>query len=66
MNVTILYQAFADRDKAVLWMKERYAEYPDGSIVSSFMTKDNGWTTSFIVINQAKLYPEKKKLIKII
>ena len=66
MNVTILYKPFNDRDKAVLWMKERYTEYPDDSIVSSFMTKDNGWTTSFVVINQAKLKPEKKKLIKII
>ena len=66
MNVTILYQLCDKRDKAVLWMKERYAEYPDGSIVSSFMTKDNGWTTSFVVINQAKLKPEKKKLIKIV
>lgn len=65
MNVNIVTQSFTERSKAAVWMKERYAEYPDGSIVSSFMTKDNGWTTCYIVIDQAKLKPEKKKLIKI-
>ena len=65
MNVTIVTQSFTERSKAALWMKERYAEYPDGSIVSSFMTKDNGWNTCYIVIDQAKLKPAKKRLIKI-
>ncbi|MBQ2175579.1 MAG: hypothetical protein II453_11130 [Alphaproteobacteria bacterium] len=65
MNVKILTQAFAERSHAVNWMEERYAEYPDGSIVSSCMTKDNNLTLCYIVIDLAKLKPEKKKLIKI-
>lgn len=65
MNVTIVTQSFSERSQAALWMKERYAEYPDGSIVSSFMTKDKDWNTCYIVIDQAKLRPIKKRLIKI-
>jgi hypothetical protein len=65
MNVTIVSQEFIDGSKAVAWMKEQYAEYPDDSIVSSFMTKDKDWNTCYIVIDQAKLRPTKNKLIKI-
>ena len=66
MNVTILYQAFADRDKAVLWMKERYAEYPDGSIVSSCFAEDPDHIIDYVIVDLDKLKPTKKKLIKII
>ena len=63
MNVTIVAESFTDSSKAVVWMTERYAEYPDGSIVSSFMTKDKGWTSCYIVIDQAKLKPTDKNYL---
>lgn len=66
MNVTILSQTFEERNRAKLWMKEQYAEYPDGSIVSSCFAEKPYYVTGYIVIDQAKLKPEKKKLIKII
>ena len=65
MNVTIVSKGFQYTKDAMQWMTERYAEYPDGSIVSSFMTKDEGWNACYIVIDKAKLKPIKKKLIKI-
>lgn len=66
MRVHILYKEFDKRDKAKLWMKERYAEYPDGSIVSSCFAEDPKHVTGYVVIDLDKLKPEKKKLIKII
>ena len=66
MNVTIISKEFEKRDKAMLWMKEQYAEYPDGSIVSSCFAEDPDHIIDYIIVDQAKLKPEKKKLIKII
>lgn len=66
MNVTILSQEFDKRDKAMLWMKNKYAEYPDGSIVSSNFAEDPDHIIAYVIIDLAKLKPEKKKLIKII
>lgn len=65
MNVTIISKDFEKRDKAMLWMKDRYAEYPDGSIVSSCFAEDPDHIIDYIVIDQAKLGQNKKKLIKI-
>ncbi len=66
MKVTIISKEFEKRDKAMLWMKERYAEYPDGSIVSSCFAEDPEHIIGYIIVDKAKLKPEKKKLIKII
>lgn len=66
MNVTIISQEFDKRDKAMLWMKNKYAEYPDGSIVSSCFAEDPDHIIDYVIIDQDKLNPSKKKLIKII
>ena len=65
MNVTILSHAFDKRDKAMLWMKNKYAEYPDGSIVSSSFAEDPDHIIGYVIVDQDKLNPSKKKLIKI-
>lgn len=65
MNVTIISKEFEKRDKAMLWMKERYAEYPDGSVVSSCFAEDPDHVIGYVVIDQTKLGQNKKKLIKI-
>jgi len=49
----------------MLWLKNKYDEYPDGSIVSSFISQDNTLITAYVVVDQDKLKPPKKKLIKI-
>jgi len=61
MNVTIVSAEFHKRDKAIEWIKDKYAEYPDGSIVSSFISQN----TAYVVVDKAKLNPPEKKLIKI-
>ena len=66
MNVTIISKEFEKRDKAMLWMKERYSEYPDGSIVSSCFAEDPDHIIGYIIVDQAKLKPPEKNLIKII
>lgn len=65
MRVTIISQEFLKRDKAMLWMKERYAEYPDGSIVSSCFAEDPDHIIAYVIVDLDKLKPTKKKLIKI-
>ena len=66
MRVTIISQEFDKRDKAMLWMKNRYSEYPDGSIVSSCFAEDPDHIIDYVIIDLDKLKPTKKKLIKII
>ena len=65
MNVTILFKSKLSGNDAIQWLKNTYAEYPDGSIVSSFISQDNIYTTAYVVVDQDKLSPSKKKLIKI-
>ena len=65
MRVTIKSQEFDKRDKAMLWMKDRYAEYPDGSIVSSCFAEDPDHIITYVIVDLDKLKPTKKKLIKI-
>ena len=66
MRVTIISQDFLKRDKAMLWMENRYAEYPDGSIVSSCFAEDPDCVIAYVIIDLDKLKPTEKKLIKII
>lgn len=66
MRVAITSQEFEKRDKAMLWMKDRYAEYPDGSIVSSCFAEDPDHIIPYVIVDLDKLNPSKKKLIKII
>lgn len=68
MNVFVLNKTVAslNRKDAILWLKNKYAEYPDGSIVSSFISQDDTYTTAYVVVDKDKLNPSKKKLIKII
>ena len=66
MRVTIISQEFDKRDKAMLWMKNRYSEYPDGSIVSSCFAEDPDHIIDYVIVDLDKLKPAKKKLIKII
>lgn len=66
MNVVVLSRrTINDRKGAMLWLKNKYDEYPDGSIVSSFISQDNTLITAYVVVDQDKLKPPKKKLIKI-
>jgi hypothetical protein len=65
MNVVVLSRTIHDRKAAMLWLKDKYDEYPDGSIVSSFISQDNTLITAYVVVDQDKLKPPKKKLIKI-
>lgn len=62
MNVSVLSKTGKD---AILWLENKYAEYPDGSIVSSFISQDGNYTTAYVLVDKAKLKPTKKKLIKI-
>lgn len=66
MNVTIISNEFNIRDKAMEWMKNKYAEYPDGSIVSSCFAEDPEHIITYVIVDLDKLKPTKKKLIKII
>lgn len=66
MNVVVLAKSEYDSKDAMLWLKNKYAEYPDGSIVSSFISQDNTFITAYVVVDKAKLKPTEKKLIKII
>ena len=66
MNVTIVSEEFHKRDKAIEWMKDKYAEYPDGSIVSSCFAEDPDYVIGYVIVDQAKLIPPEKKPIKII
>ena len=61
MNVVVLGKVGYDSKDAMLWIKDKYAEYPDGSIVSSFISQN----TAYVVVDKAKLNPPEKKLIKI-
>ena len=65
MKVAIASQEFEKREKAMLWMKNRYAEYPDGSIVSSCFAEDPEHIITYVIVDLDKLKPTKKKLIKI-
>lgn len=70
MNVAVLSKTLHNRKGAMLWLKDiwlkdKYDEYPDGSIVSSFISQDNTLITAYVVVDQDKLKPPKKKLIKI-
>lgn len=66
MRVTIISEEFDKRDKAMLWMKNKYAEYPDSSIVSSCFAEDPDHIIPYVIVDLDKLNPSKKKLIKII
>lgn len=65
MRIHIISKEFNDRDKAKLWMKNRYSEYPDGSIVSSCFAERPHYVTGYVTIDLDKLKPAEKKLIKI-
>ena len=65
MNVSVKSKSEYNRKDAILWLKDRYAEYPDGCIVSSFISQDGTFITAYVVVDKAKLNPPEKKLIKI-
>lgn len=64
MNVDIKNSSASDRDHIMKWVKNMYSMYPDGQIISSWITKDDRSYIGFIVINLD--YKAKKRLIKII
>ena len=64
MNVDIRNISASDRGNIIKWMKNMYTMYPDGQIISSWITKDDRRYIGFIVINLD--YIPKKRPIKII
>jgi len=64
MNVGIKNSSASDRDNIIKWVKYMYNIYPDGQIISSWVTKEDRSYIGFIVINLD--YKTKKKPIKII
>lgn len=64
MNVDIKNSSASDRDHIIKWMKMMYSIYPNGQIISSWITKEDRSYIGFIVINLD--YKAKKRPIKII
>lgn len=64
MNVDIKNSSASDRDHIIKWVKYMYDLYPEGQIISSWITKDDRRYVGYIVVNLD--YKTKKKLIKII
>lgn len=64
MNVDIKNSSASDRDHIMMWMKMMYGIYPNGQIISSWITKEDRSYIGFIVINLD--YKAKKRPIKII
>jgi len=62
----ILSQDFKYRENAMEWMLNEYTKHPPESIIASNFAEDPDRIIAYIMVDQAKLKPEKKKLIKII
>lgn len=60
MNTEIIYKSFLYYSDAVAWLKQQYANYPDGTIVSSSMTMGQPRIYAYIIINL-----DKRNLIKV-
>lgn len=64
MKINIRHNSSSDCDHIKKWIKNMYDMYPDGQIISSWITKEDRSYIGFIVINLD--YKPKKRPIKII